>query len=120
MQLLTPFFWSAAPALKGLFQHSTRGLSFGVPHWVSSYNPGRLSQKVALVTGGSSGIGRASALLFARFASSLFRNMSLCVLPIVCREGAQVLVADLDSEGGEKTVATIREQGPHYVFCSNC
>lgn len=46
--------------------------------------------KVALVTGGSSGIGRATALAFAR-------------------EGAKVVVADLDAAGGEETVRLIRE-----------
>jgi 3-oxoacyl-[acyl-carrier protein] reductase len=40
--------------------------------------PGRLGQKVAVVTGGGSGIGRAAAIRFAR-------------------EGACVLVADIDA-----------------------
>jgi NAD(P)-dependent dehydrogenase (short-subunit alcohol dehydrogenase family) len=58
---------------------------------------GRLEGKVALVTGGSSGIGRASALAFAR-------------------EGAKVIVADVDAEGGEETVRTIKENGGEAIF----
>ena len=46
---------------------------------------GSLAGKVALVTGSSSGIGRASALAFAR-------------------ERAQVVVADLNPSGGEETL----------------
>ena len=46
--------------------------------------------KVALVTGAGSGIGRASALAFAR-------------------SGARVLVADMDTRGGEATVRMIEE-----------
>jgi NAD(P)-dependent dehydrogenase (short-subunit alcohol dehydrogenase family) len=49
----------------------------------------RLAGKVALVTGGSSGIGRATALAFAR-------------------EGAQVVVADVDVVGGEETVHMLK------------
>jgi len=58
----------------------------------------RLKNKVALVTGGSSGIGRAAAQLFAR-------------------EGAKVVIADIDVEGGEETLQTIREAGgeAHFV-----
>lgn len=48
--------------------------------------------KVALVTGGAAGIGRASALAFAR-------------------EGATVLVSDVDDAGGEETVRLIEEHG---------
>lgn len=53
--------------------------------------------KVALVTGGGSGIGRASALTFAR-------------------EGAKVVVADVAVEGGEETVRLIQQRGGEAVF----
>jgi NAD(P)-dependent dehydrogenase (short-subunit alcohol dehydrogenase family) len=56
-----------------------------------------LEGKVALVTGGASGIGRATALVFAR-------------------EGAKVVVADLVAEGGEDTVRLIKETGADAVF----
>jgi len=53
--------------------------------------------KVALVTGGGSGIGRASALTFAR-------------------EGAKVVVADVAVEGGEETVRLIQQRGGEAIF----
>jgi NAD(P)-dependent dehydrogenase (short-subunit alcohol dehydrogenase family) len=56
-----------------------------------------IEQKVALVTGAASGIGRASALAFAR-------------------AGAQVVVSDVDARGGEATVARIREHGGTALF----
>lgn len=57
----------------------------------------RLKNKIALVTGGSSGIGRAAAQLFAR-------------------EGAKVVIADINVEGGEETLQTIREGGGEAQF----
>ena len=58
---------------------------------------GRLPGKVALVTGGASGIGRASALAFAR-------------------EGARVVVSDVALDGGEETVRMIDNAGGEAVF----
>jgi NAD(P)-dependent dehydrogenase (short-subunit alcohol dehydrogenase family) len=57
----------------------------------------RLDGKIAVITGAASGIGRASAV---RFAS----------------EGAAVVVADLNTEGGEETVAECRRSGGRAVF----
>jgi NAD(P)-dependent dehydrogenase (short-subunit alcohol dehydrogenase family) len=58
---------------------------------------GLVEGKIALVTGGASGIGRAAALLFAR-------------------EGARVLACDMDEAGAEATVAAIREAGGEAAF----
>ncbi|MDQ3283673.1 MAG: glucose 1-dehydrogenase [Acidobacteriota bacterium] len=52
----------------------------------------RLANKVALITGGGSGIGKASCLLFAR-------------------EGAKVVVVDLKQETADATANEIREAG---------
>jgi len=57
----------------------------------------RLEGKVTLVTGGASGIGRATALIFAR-------------------EGAKVVVADVAAEGGEEVVRLIKEAGGDALF----
>lgn len=58
----------------------------------------RLEGKVAIITGAGSGIGRASALLFAR-------------------EGAKVMVADVDRPAGLETVDQVVESGgdAHFV-----
>ncbi len=57
----------------------------------------RLQNKVALITGAGSGIGRESALLFAQ-------------------EGAAVVVADINEAGGQETVAQIQAAGGKALF----
>jgi NAD(P)-dependent dehydrogenase (short-subunit alcohol dehydrogenase family) len=59
--------------------------------------PGTLTGKVALVTGGASGIGRATALTFAR-------------------EGAKLIIADMNEDGGRQTVHMITEKGGEAIF----
>jgi NAD(P)-dependent dehydrogenase (short-subunit alcohol dehydrogenase family) len=59
--------------------------------------PGQFNTKVAVVTGAASGIGRATALAFAR-------------------EGATVVVSDVASQGGEETVRLIKEAGGEATF----
>ena len=58
---------------------------------------GAVEGKVALVTGGSGGIGRATSLVFAQ-------------------EGAKVVVADLLAEAGEETVQLIKSAGGEATF----
>ena len=56
----------------------------------------RLRDKVAIVTGAASGIGEATALLFAE-------------------HGASVVTSDIDADGSRRTAATIAEQGGNAI-----
>jgi NAD(P)-dependent dehydrogenase (short-subunit alcohol dehydrogenase family) len=57
----------------------------------------RFEGKVALVTGGGSGIGRATSLAFAN-------------------EGAKVVIDDINVEGGEETLRLIKSTGGEAIF----
>ena len=58
----------------------------------------RLANKVALITGGGAGIGRQSALLFAR-------------------EGAVVFVVDVNAEAAQETVGLVAQAGGRAGSC---
>ncbi len=57
----------------------------------------RFTGKIALVTGAARGLGRVTALAFAR-------------------EGAKVVVSDIDEAGGDETAKLIREGGGEALF----
>lgn len=58
---------------------------------------GILEGKVGLITGAGSGIGRATSIIFGA-------------------EGAKVVVSDINEEGGNETVAMVKEAGGDAIF----
>ena len=58
-----------------------------------------LKGKVAIITGAASGIGRATAILFAQ-------------------EGAKVVVTDINDTSGSETVHKIKKREKTGSFCS--
>lgn len=61
---------------------------------------GRVDGKIAIVTGGGTGLGEAAARLLAR-------------------EGAKVVVTDVDEEGGQTTVEAINGAGGEALFLAH-
>jgi NAD(P)-dependent dehydrogenase (short-subunit alcohol dehydrogenase family) len=57
----------------------------------------RLQDKVIIITGASSGFGRAASLRFAK-------------------EGARIIAADINVSGGEELVALVKAQGGELIF----
>src|SRR6201993_3885853 len=81
----------AGRTLRGLRQQSTSGKQGGI------LTMARLDGKVAVITGAASGMGRATAVRFAG-------------------EGAAVVIADLNDEGGAAAVRECKENGGRAVF----
>ena len=57
----------------------------------------RLKDKVPFITGAGSGVGRATAQIFAK-------------------EGANIVVVDIDERAGRETVDIVRHQGGEALF----
>jgi NAD(P)-dependent dehydrogenase (short-subunit alcohol dehydrogenase family) len=60
-------------------------------------NPDYFKGKTVAITGGGSGIGRSTAVIFAR-------------------EGARVIVGDINVEGGKETVRLVEAEGSEAIF----
>ena len=61
------------------------------------FQAGRITGKTAIITGGGSGIGKATAILFAQ-------------------QGANIVVADISQEKGQRTIDKIKKEGGAAIF----
>src|SRR5690348_14151588 len=84
--------WQVASLAIGVIMDQPTYLRHSPNYGWEGTMPGMLEGKSALVTGGGGGIGRATALAFAR-------------------EGARVAVADLMVDAAQETVAQINQGG---------
>ena len=57
----------------------------------------RLAEKVAVITGAATGIGKQGAILFAK-------------------QGAKIVLADIDEAGGRQTIREIKDNGGEAIF----
>eukprot|EP01111_Echinosteliopsis_oligospora_P019768 TRINITY_DN971_c0_g1_i1.p1 TRINITY_DN971_c0_g1~~TRINITY_DN971_c0_g1_i1.p1 ORF type:complete len:288 (-),score=98.62 TRINITY_DN971_c0_g1_i1:28-891(-) len=81
-----------------IFRSSSSLLKYGsIFKRAYSMHVGRLSNKVAIVTGGADGIGRESSLLFAK-------------------HGAKVVVVDVNTTKGNETAEMIKKDGGDAIF----
>src|SRR5215470_523767 len=81
----------ARPMIEALAAGKRRARSEGISMKLS------LDGKTALITGGGTGIGRATALAFAR-------------------EGAQLVIADVNEKAGRETAELVIEEGTKGLF----
>jgi len=80
-----------------LFAPNKFSFKSGAQRSFTVQRPPRLDGKVAVITGGSSGIGKETALLFAD-------------------EGAKLVIADLDQAKGQEVVDLVKKKGGQAVF----
>uniref|UniRef100_A0ACD5UHF1 Uncharacterized protein n=1 Tax=Avena sativa TaxID=4498 RepID=A0ACD5UHF1_AVESA len=89
--------WLAGEARRAVASELKLVRSAGAGRWLSTAVDGRLKGKIALITGGASGLGKATAHEFIQ-------------------EGASVVLADINSQLGLQTAEELGPQA-HFVQC---